>query len=193
MGFFFSPPFVSLLDPSRVIALFKKPDAFDCGSSGWNCYRKAVETPPPPSNLSGPFTPESIMELVIICSTYLSRKNLCHVTLRAIPPQLTRKRPITFTCSQTHECLPFSSSTRVILMPFNMHCAEKKVGPHLPPPLQLPSLSDALTVRGWKPIRLLGSTHERIPVKAPTEEKWALPLNLPPESKGRPVDAFGTN
>lgn len=39
-----------------------------------------------------------------------------------------------------------------------------------------PPARDALTVWGWKPIRLLSSTHERIPVKAPTEENGPCPL-----------------
>lgn len=119
---------------------------------------------------------ESLMELVIICSTYLCSKKLHHFTLWTISPQLTRKHPITFTCMHKH--LPFLWQRvsfpvhMYISFMFNLHCIEKG----WPPPTTPPPLSNALTVWGWKPIRPFSSTHERIPVKAPTEENGPCPL-----------------
>lgn len=51
----------------------------------------------------------------------------------------------------------------------------KRSTPRSEQPLQ-PPRSDALTVWGWKPIRLFSSTHERIPVKVSTEENGHCPL-----------------
>lgn len=122
------------------------------------------------------------MELVIICSTYRRSTNLSHFTLPTISPQVARKRPITFPCTRKHALTRTSPSDRgphfryTCTFPLCSICIAQRP-PQVPhPPSSTAHPPNALTVWGWKPIRLLGSTHERIPVKAPTEENGPCPL-----------------
>lgn len=109
------------------------------------------------------------------------------ITMWTISPQLTRKTSNRHACTNTRAITlsfplterPFSSALTVYISSlFNLHRIEKRSTPQHPLPSSLPATTPhvALTVWGWKPIRLLSSTHERIPVKAPTEENGPCPL-----------------
>lgn len=124
-------------------------------------------------------SPTSIMELVIICPTYPCSNNLSHFTLWAISLQLTPETSNNiYMHAQTHINTYFpltegqfsGAHVQFLSVQFALH--RNPLSCHPPPP----STPNALTVWGWKPIRLFSSTHERIPVKAPTEENGPCPL-----------------
>lgn len=123
----------------------------------------------------------SIMKSVIICSTYPCSKNRCHLILSTVTPHFTWKCLWGFKCMHIHflfsdGCQWTLHIAHLVSVQFAWWRRKKKRKGCTLHPLATPPSPMLWQFEAENPSTLLTSTHERIPVKAPTEENGPCPL-----------------